>query len=473
MRPALVAAAALLAGCKVGEDYRRPAVEVPSSFESSQASAQVQSKWWRQFGDPTLDALIERALASNLDLKLAASRLREANAVITIAGGEGRPQADAGGSFARREASTEVAFGQFFPPNANSFHSAGFRASWELDVFGRVARGVEAASAEYDMALEDARAALVMVCADVARNYVELRGFEEQLEVLRRDLEGLADTLNLVRSRVEAGLEDELALARIDGLLAQARSRLPQLERERGARQNAIATLLGEWPRELVDELDADRRALTPPSELAVGAPAQLLERRPDVRRAERELARASALRAQARAELYPRISLTAALGLESERLDDLFQSGARTWTFGPSVTTPLLRGGLLRAGIEVRTAQQEQAALRFARAGLEALRDAETTLAAWRRSNERLSELQAAHAANLRAAELTLERYSNGLENFLSVLDARRQALASRSELVAASVERAASAVAVYRALGGGWEVEREAPALAAAARP
>lgn len=472
MKRALLVAAALLAGCKVGEDYRRPAVEAPDSFEFSQASADVQAKWWRQFGDPTLDALIERALATNLDLKLAASRLREANAVITIAGGEGRPQADAGGSFARREASTEVAFGQFFPPNPNNFHSVGFRASWELDVFGRVARGVEAASAEYDMAVEDARAALVMVCADVARNYVELRGFEEQIAVLQRDLEVQADTASLVRSRVEAGLEDELALARIDGMSAQTRARLPQLERERSARQHAIATLLGEWPRELVDELETGRRTLTPPTELAAGAPAQLLERRPDVRRAERELARASALSAQARAELYPRISLTAALGLESERLDDLFRSGARTWTLGPSFTTPLLRGGLLRAGIEVRTAQQEQAALRYARAGLEALRDAETTLAAWRRSNERFSELEAAHTANARAEELARERYSNGLENFLSVLDARRQVLASQSELVAGSVERAASAVAVYRALGGGWEVESEALAVAGAAK-
>lgn len=471
MRATLVTAA-LVVGCKVGDDYRRPAVEVPASFEFAQDSTEVQAKWWRQFDDPTLDALIERALASNLDLKLAASRLREANAVITIAGGEGRPQADAGGSFARREASTEVAFGQFFPPNANNFHSLGFRASWELDLFGRVARGVEAAGAEYEMAVEDARAALVMVCADVARNYVELRGFEEQIYLLQRELEVQADFASLVRSRVQAGLEDELALVRVDGLIAQTRARLPEYERERSARQNAIATLLGEWPRELVDELEAERRVLTPPPELAVGAPAQLLERRPDVRRAERELAQACALTAQARAELYPRISLTAALGLESERLDDLFRSGARTWTVGPSFTTPLLRGGLLRAGIEVRTARQEQAALRFARAGLEALRDAETTLAAWRRSSERVSELEAAQAANLLAEQFARERYTNGLENFLSVLDVRRQVLATQSELAAASVQRAAAAVAVYRALGGGWEVEREAPALAAAKR-
>lgn len=463
MKRALLLAALLLAGCKVGDDYVRPPLEAPQRFEFASGEAQLEARWWRQFEDPTLDALIERALRDNLELEIALTRLREARAIITIAGGEGRPQADAGGSFARREASTEVAFGQFFPPNANSFHSAGFRASWELDLFGRVARGVEAASAEYDMALEDVHATLVMVCADLARHYVELRGFEEQLDVLARELALQADTAELVRSRVRAGLEDELALARIEGLMASTRARAPQLERERAARQHALATLLGVWPRELVEQLEAGRRGLTPPAALTAGAPAQLLERRPDVRRAERELARASAQSAQARAELYPRISLAAALGLESERLDDLFQSGARTWSAGPSFTLPLLRGGLLRAGIAVRTAQAEAAALRYAQAGLAALADAETALAAWSRAGERVRELESARVADQRAELLAQERYSNGLENFLSVLDARRSLLASESQLAAARSEHAAAAVAVYRALGGGWESEVE----------
>ncbi len=468
MKRAVLLAALALAGCKVGDDYRRPQLEAPARFELAQGEAQLQSRWWSVFQDPALDALVERALASNLDLKLAASRLREARAVITIAGGEARPQADAGGSFARREASTEVAFGQFFPPDPNSFHSLGFRASWELDVFGRVARGVEAAAAEYDMVREDARATLVMVCAEVARNYVELRGFEQQLDVLRADLAVQVDTAGLVRSRVQGGLEDELALARIEGLIAHTRAQLPQLERERAARENALATLLGEWPRELVELLARERRPLTLPSSVAAGLPAELLERRPDVRRAERELARACALSAQAEAELYPRLSLVGALGLESQRLDDLFQSGARTWTLGPSVTTPLLRGGLLRAGIEVRSAQEEQALLRYQRAALEALRDAETTLAAWTRANERIGELEQALVANRRAEELARQRYASGLENFLSVLDARRQLLATESEHATAQLGRAAALVAVYRALGGGWEVEADAPALA-----
>lgn len=469
MKRALLIAAFLASGCKVGDDYVRPPLHAPAQFEFAQDQVQLEARWWRQFGDPTLDALIERALRSNLDLKIALARLREARAVITIAGGEGRPQADAGGSFARREPSTEVAFGQFFPPSDNSFHSAGFRASWEFDLFGRVARGVEAASAEYDIAVEDVHATLVVLCADLARHYVELRGFEEQVSILERELTLQADTAELVRSRAQAGLEDELALARIEGLIASTRARLPELERERAARQHALATLLGVWPRELVDELDAGRRALTPPVALTTGAPAQLLERRADVRRAERELARASAQNAQARAELYPRISLGAALGLESERLDDLFQSGARTWSVGPSFTLPLLRGGLLRAGIAVRTAQAEAAALRYAQAGLAALADAETALAAWRRAGERAVELEAARAADVRAEALARERYAGGLDNFLSVLDARRSLLASESQLSAARSELAAAAVAVYRALGGGWELEGELEELVA----
>ncbi len=470
MKRVLAIAALLASGCKVGDDYVRPPLDAPQRFEFAQDAAQLEARWWRKFEDPLLDALIERALRGNLDLEIALARLREARAVITIAGGEGRPQADAGGSYARREASTEVAFGQFFPPNANSFHSVGFRASWELDLFGRVARGVEAASAEYDIAREDLSATLVMVCADLARNYVELRGVEEQLDVLARELELQADIAELVRARVQAGLEDELALARIAGLMASTRARVPQLERDRTTRQHALATLVGLWPRELVEQLDANRRPLTPPATLTAGAPAQLLERRPDVRRAERDLARATAQNAQARAELYPRISLAAAFGLESERLDDLFRPGARTWSLGPSFTMPLLRGGLLRAGIAVRTAQAEAAALRYAQTGLAALGDAETALAGWVRAGERARELELARVADELAVQLAQERYSNGLDDFLSVLDARRSLLASESQLAAARSELAGAAVAVYRALGGGWELESEFEGLVAA---
>lgn len=463
-----LALALAAAGCRVGRDYEPPQLDAPPRFGLSASDASIERDWWKQFGDPMLDELVERALASNLDLKLAAARLREARAVVRIAGGDARPQLDAGGSYARREASTEVAFGQFFPPDDNSFHSLGFQASWEIDLFGRVARGVEAANAEFDMAVEDARAALVVVCADVASHYVTLRGLEEQLAVLASDLASQQERAELVRSRVQAGLEDELALSRIEGSIARTRAQMPLLEREKAAREHALATLVGAWPRELNEQLASTRSTPIPPADLATGLPTELLERRPDVRRAEREIARASALNAQATASLYPSLSIAGAFGVESERLEDLFEPGARTWTLGPSITAPLFRGGLLRAAVEARTAQEEQAILRYERAALEAVRDAETALSAWSRSNEHAAELRRALEAHRLAEQLALERHANGLEDFLSVLDAQRERLVTQHRLAEAATERAAAAVGVYRALGGGWESVSRAAALA-----
>jgi len=312
---------------------------------------------------------------------------------------------------------------------------------------------------------------LLSVLAEVARNYVELRGIEGELALVRADLVAREDTLALVRARAQAGLEDELDRARAEGQAAAARARLPELERERSARVHALGVLLGEWPAALAEELLPTGVVPTPPELVPAALPADVLRRRPDVRRAERELARASAKTAEAITELYPRISLDAAFGLESEHIGDIFDDASKAFSFGPSLVTPLFRGGVLRAAIQARDAQESQAALRYQRAALDALREVEDALARRARSAERLAALQQAAAAERLARELAGERYRRGLDDFLPVLLAERSALVAESELARERTAYASATILVYKALGGGWdELEGAAPALAAA---
>lgn len=479
MRRALPFVLALCA-CRVGEDYQAPEPALPASFTGAESAAaplsDEEAHWWTTFGDPTLDRLVERALAKNLDLFIAAQRVREARAAVRIVGGDARPSADLGTSAVRREPSTAVAGGEFLPDDSASLFSLGIDARWELDLFGRTARLVEATEAERDALVEAERGVLLVVLAEVARNYIELRGAEAELQLLERELASQRDTQALVAARVRAGLEPEADLARSRALAAATESRLPVLAQLRETRAHALAVLLGEWPGELSRALEPaqDRALPVPPDAIASGLPVELLRRRPDLRQAERQLARTSALSAQAVAELYPRISLGATFGWESETLAGMFDAPSRAYSVGPSLVTPLIHGGILRWVVRARDAQEEQARLAHERAVLEALREVEDALTAWSRTRARIPALDEARAAQREALELGRERYTSGLEDYLGVLDNERGVLLAESALVRGRTELALSAVALYKALGGGWEaVEGEAASLAATRAP
>jgi NodT family efflux transporter outer membrane factor (OMF) lipoprotein len=464
-----------LAGCRVGGDYDPPELSLPQAYAaapSTSAPAQDEdlAAWWTRFKDPTLDALVRRALANNLDLQIAAQRIREARAAIGVASGAARPSAELGASAVRREPSTSVAGGEFLPQRDAPFHSLGFDARWELDLFGHVAREVESVQAAHGAAIEAARGTLLSVVAEVARAYLALRGAEAEERLLERELASQLDTAALVAARVEAGLEDELALSRARALVASTETRRPELARRRAAEAHALDVLLGKWPGELARELGAQPGTLPePPPVVASGLPLELVRRRPDVRQAERELAQASARSAQAVTELYPRLSLGAAFGWESEDASELFDSASRSFSVGPALVAPLLSGGVLRWGIRARDAQEAQARLHLERTLLESLREVEDALVARERTEERVAALATARAADEETLTLARERWSAGLEDFLGVLDAERAALAAEIALVRARAEHATAVVALYKALGGGWE-GLEAPALAAA---
>lgn len=449
-----------LAGCRVGADYVEPQLPMPPSFSGdSTVFESADSAWWSRFGDVELDLLIRQALASNHDLAAALQRVEEARAIVAIEGGAARPTLDAGASFARQNQSNNVVGGQFFPRGDSSAHNLGFDARWELDLFGHTERAVEAAQAGVDVAVEDARATLQRLIAEIARHYVELRGIESQIETVEARLAATVDTLGLAQSRAAAGLADELAVVRLEGLVAATRAELPLLASSRSARVHALAVLVGASPGGFETRLGASGGIPAPPEAVATGLPVDLLRRRPDVRRSERELARAAALSAQATTELFPRLSLAATFGWQSERLDRLFDGPSQAWSVGPSLLAPLFRSGVIRAGIRARGAQQAAALAKYEHTVLEALREVEDALDAFGHSRERVLRLEEALAAELRGVELAGQRFEKGLDDYLTVLDAQRNALRAGSELARGRTEHAVGAVALYKALGGGWE--------------
>jgi NodT family efflux transporter outer membrane factor (OMF) lipoprotein len=476
MKRALVVSLTLAAGYAVGPDYEAPQPAVPPGFSALEAAAEGErsrakaeaadlSEWWRAFGDPVLVSLVERAVASNLDLKVAAARVREARGVQGIAYGGLLPQVGVRGSYTRQRWSENGPF----PTNGEAFnqYQAGFDASWEIDVFGGRRRELEAADADLDAAVEALRDVRVSVLAELARAYVDLRGAQARLEIAMQNLEAQRKTAQITRARLDAGQTTELDVARAEAQVQATASVLPALETAARASAHALALILAKPPGELLAELARAGSLPTAPAEIPVGLPTDLLRRRPDLRRTERELAAATARIGVATSDLYPKFFLAASFGTDSAEASDLFTAASRTFAFGPAIRWPLFQGGRIRANIEVQNARQEQAALRFEQALLGALRDVEDALVAHSREQRRRASLAQAVALQRRSVELADQRYLQGLVDFLAVVDAQRALFLAQDALVQSEQAIAANTIALYKALGGGWrpEDERTAP--------
>ena len=464
--PAVAAAfAALLPACRVGREHEVPAVAVPEAWAEAgpgAIAAEAEERWWTRFGDPRLDALVERASAANLDLAAAAARVREARALRDEVAGGRAPAVDARAGYARVGPSDNTFQGAI--AGAGGFEdyddwSVGFDALWELDLFGRTGRAIEAAERGVEAAEADRRAALVAVRGEVARAYVELRGLQRQLALTRANLALQEDTLALTEVRFRGGFAPELDVARSSALVATTRAQIPSLDAQALAAVHRIGVLLGEPPEALRAELADAAPIPVAPAEVALGVPGDVLRRRPDVARAERELARAASLSAQATADLYPRFVIGASYGRQSLEGGDLFDAASEAWSVGPSLVAPLFRGGALRARVRAADARVDQAAAAYEAAVLEALREVEDALAAVRRERARLAELERAVESNRRAAELATDLQARGLVDFFEVLDAQRQQLAAETELARSETALSTQAVALYKALAGGWD--------------
>ncbi len=471
-----------VSGCMVGPNYRPPSVPVPDAWSEapSQAAARTAAtaQWWTTFQDPLLESLIARAVQANWDLRTAEARVREARALRGVAVGELGPTINVSGSYTRQRFSENAATLpsgtgsssapsggiSSFTPEQNLFQT-GFDARWEIDLFGGVRRSIEAASADLAASQEGLRDTLVSVLAEVARNYVEVRGFQRRLAIAQENIKAQQDTLEITRARFDAGLTSELDVTQAASQLATTQSQLPSLETSVKQGMHRLGVLTRQAPGALLAELSTATAIPTAPSEVLVGLPAELLRRRPDVRQAERQLAAATARIGVATADLYPKLSLTGALGLESVKLADLAQGASRFWSVGPTLSWPIFDAGRIRANIAVQDARTEQQLSMYEQTVLKALEDVENALVAYSREQMRRVKLADAVVANQQAVALANELYRTGLGTFLNVLDSQRALFASQSDLAQSEATISTDMVALYKALGGGWETLAPTP--------
>ncbi|MCC6661869.1 MAG: efflux transporter outer membrane subunit [Phycisphaerales bacterium] len=474
------AALLALAGCTVGPDHVPPRTQAPTQWpEPLEAGLNAETpdlrEWWRNFNDPMLDTLVGRALEGSLDLREAAARVREARAIRGVTAADRLPAVDAGGSGSYTRSSENTFGGQGGGPGEESeFYEVGFDATWELDVFGRVRRAVEAADADIGSAVESRRDARVVLVSEVARNYAEYRSAQARLEIARRNVTSQQDTYTLAQDRLRAGLSGELDSAQSLAQLEETRSRIPVLLTTLKKTAFRLDVLLAQPPGTLMPELEAGAPVPPAPDTIPVGVPAELLRRRPDIRRAERNLAAATARIGVATADLYPRFTLGGSFGLESDHFADLFDTDSRTWSVGPlAVRWPVFDAGRIRSNIRVMEARQEQALIAYERSVLNAYEEVAGALVAYARVREQRESLARAVDAGQRAVELARDLWSRGLTDFLNVLNSQRALYQLQDQLALSDAEATTSLVALYKALGGGWEppppeAERAAPPAA-----
>jgi multidrug efflux system outer membrane protein len=470
-----VLAGALLAGCAVGPDYRRPDLPVPQRWAEAPATLPQAplAEWWKTFGDPVLDRLIGEAVAANLDLKLATARIVDARAQRAAAIAAGLPSLDGRSSLSRRRnnlssgAASGGTAGGGGVPIGGSFGAGrqisdifqmGFDAQWELDFFGGIRRGVEAAQATLEAEQENRRDVLVILLGEVARNYIEVRANQRRLAITLDNLRAQEDTLELTRVRQQAGLASMLDVAQQQTQAETTRAQLPTHETALKQAVHTLGVLLGREPGALLPLLDDQGRIPAAPSGPVADLPSELLRRRPDIRRAERQLATATAAVGVAVSELYPKVNLTAFLGLQNARLTDFTPVG-KSWSMASSLSLPLFNWGRIRANIDSKEAQREQAFLTYRSAVLNAFKDVEDALVAYGREQERRAVLAAAVEAGRLAVDLANERYLKGLTAFLDVLETQRALYQAESNLIDSEAAVSTDLVALYKALGGGWE--------------
>ncbi|HVS19744.1 MAG TPA: efflux transporter outer membrane subunit [Planctomycetota bacterium] len=470
-----VLALALLGCTAVGPDPEPPQADLPAAWRDSDqlpARPAELERWWERLDDPVLDALVERALGEGLDVRAALARVREARALRGVSAADRYPTVDAFGVYEHREESVTTPFGPFAPET--DIHTLGFDATWEVDLWGRVRRSVEAADADLAANIEDARDVAVVVAAETARTYVELRAFQRRVEIALTNVSLQEQTLELVSAREGAGLVGQRDVAQAATNVEYTRSRVPALEVGLRAAENRLAVLLGRAPGALPEEL---ARALAEPQpvpraplEFAVGVPADVLRRRADVRAAERRLAAEIARVGVAEGDLLPRLSLFGSLGLSSNGAADLFESDSVFSGFGPSLRWNVFDGGRLRNRVRAQDARSEQALVAWEGAVLVALEEAENAMTGFVREQVRRASLGLAAEQARLAVELAQTEYEAGLTDFQAVLASERALADLEDELAVSDSTVTTRMVALCKALGGGFEHEPLAAAVARA---
>ena len=475
----LAAVAIPLAACsRMGPDFVAPTPNwqpatlgetgQPSKDETSRPVATaIDAQWWKALGDPLLTALETRLVDSNLDLQLASLRLAQSRAQLGVTAAAGQPTLNADGAASAQRLSRKgvddinpatMAPGSNFR-NPFQLYQAGFDVSWELDLWGHVARGVEAAEAGVAASEDARRDTMVVATAELARDYIRLRGIQRKLQIIHANLDIARQSLGLTQARAAGGLTTDLDVANAAALVATIEAQIPTQEQAEAEQINAIALLLGQAPQTTTAELAAPHAVPPVPPAVPVGVPSELARRRPDIRVAEAKLHVATAGIGVATADFYPRVMLTGFGALQGLQLSSLAGlATAETYSLGPSVTLPIFDGGSRKRTLELREAQQQEAAVFYQRTVLGALHDVDNALTAYGAEQRRRARLEASVDQGRKALGLARMRYEQGVTDFLQVLSAQRVLLASEQELADSTTTISTNFVQLYKALGGGW---------------
>jgi multidrug efflux system outer membrane protein len=453
----------LVAGCIVGPNYRPPKVSMPGQWTGLSAEAAGNtsitnseaaeiSEWWKNFNDPQLNWLISQALQSNLTLKQVRARIIQAREARVIAGSSLWPNVDSSGSI--NSSKSGISGG-----GASNLFQAGLDSSWELDFFGGIRRSVEAAEANTQAAIEDSRDTMVTLTSEVALNYTLLRGYQQQLAIAQKNLDLQKQTAVITQKRFDVGFASGLDVSNASAQVATTQSFIPQLEAAAQQTIYNISVLLGREPAALLAELTPTEHIPSSPPVVPLGLPSDLLQRRPDIRRAAAQLHAATAQIGVATADLFPKFSLTGSAGGESLVSGPLGALAGSFWSIGTGVTFPLFNAGRIRANIKLLTAAQQEALLGYQQTVLTALKDVETALIAYIKDQQNRAALAEAVKANQRAVDLSTQAYTAGQVDFLNVLTAQHNLYSTDDSLVQADRTIATDLIALYKALGGGWE--------------
>jgi outer membrane protein, multidrug efflux system len=484
----LIGCLVIFAGCAAGPDFKRPSPQLPDHWSDADAGSRPENqprasateerdaelqRWWADFSDPTLSSLVERALSANLDVRVAVLRIEESRAERAVTTASLWPSLSANASYTRTRLSDTTPTGAVFTsfdhvnlpgvagisiPNPYNQYQLGADASWEVDLFGRVRRSVEAADASLAASVEDQHAARVSLLGDVARNYLDLRGAQRGAATARESIAITAELLDLSRQRRAAGLTSEVDVVEAAAELSATQSQLPAFDLAITQDINQLSRLLGREPGALRTELQEAAPAPAVPASVPIGLPAALARRRPDIRKAEADLHAATAQIGVAVAGLYPRITLTGGGGVQSETTSELTEWTSRFFSIGPTLELPVFDRGRWQT-VSLQRVREKEAAVTYASTVLNALHEVENARAAYDADQDRHAWLTRTVEQDRDALELTRARYRSGVASFIEVLDAERTLKQNQLSLAQSETAVGEDLVALYRALGGGWE--------------
>lgn len=488
----LLTGVVLIAGCTLGPDFKSPDDATPISWFSARpkqpqtpsrtVAEPIDPAWWQLFGDPQLTALVQRVAGANLDVRLAAIRIEESRAERGVVAAAQFPTIEGNASYVRQQASNRGVFTKLGTNAVGSGRVAngtvggagaitgvkiepfeayqyGLDASWELDLWGRVRRAVESSDASIIANQEALRGALLSSLAEVARDYMELRGAQLRLQIARDNLKTSRQSQGIVAQRAAGGLATDLDAANAAAQVSTVAADIPRIEQEEARLMNALGLLLGEPPQALRVELETPKPIPPVPPEVPVGFPSELAQRRPDIRQADANLHSATADIGVAEANFYPSVTLNGSIGIQALRTQSLWNWNAQQYAFGPSLNIPIFEGGRLKSQLALREAQQREAAVKYQRTVLTAWNEVDDALSAYEFEQRRRAQLIEAVKQNRRALALAQSRYREGVSDFIEVLDAQRQQLVTEQLLAISTTNVSGNLVALYKALGGGWQ--------------